>query len=673
VQINKAEKLPKTKEAIFIFVGFIIIVLSLYPYWIYGNFSSLGWYDEYYAIIPWYYNLAKLNDPSDFLYGYGGGAGGFQLTQTEYISGQEFFLNFSPLWIGLLIYRVLSLFLTFLGFYIFSKFIIKNNSYSSLLLSLFPLYISIEIYTTTFAGWGWHHAAIIWFVIITLVKFKNNFYDTILVTSFIIITVINTKILYLLPCLFFFYIFIRISFRSLLFFDKRAIIIFIILSICMLINSLPVFIGILEVKEYSARFTKVLMNHNQINYFDFFKGFFLRDHHRVIFYSYILITFLLLIYKKYSFIFKIIFFSFVLYPLLDFCSKIINLPLVSNYRWDILVGLSIFILSVSFIYLEKNKYDNVNNKIKILNFIISFSLLPLLFIAIMFSINRLTTTTIKNFNYNGGIGMINFYKNINELSYTKNKFRFISGDYETLPSIPTFYNLDTFDGQVHHFSIRRHYYTAYSMYKKPKERQHTHLHLFNNFPNDYNIKAFKRANIKFINYKKPINDPSLFFVSKYDGKTTDDQSVVNPLYVYNFKNVTPRIFIANKLFVSNNSYTDQKFYLELDKLDLQDVLIAKEDRKNDYKYKINKNIKIKEEKFYENKLIIKLKGTGDGFLVFNQVYTPNWTAKCGDKILDIVPVNGIMMGVSINIDECNEIIFQFNVIRNARSIFQFAK
>ncbi len=673
MQINKAEKLPKIKEAIFIFVGFIIIVLSLYPYWIHGNLSSLGWYDEYYAIIPWHYNLAKLNDPSGFLYGYAGGVGGFQLTQTEYISGQEFFLNFSPLWIGLLIYRVLSLFLTFLGFYIFSKFIIKNNSYSSLLLSLFPLYISIEIYTTTFAGWGWHYAAIIWFVVITLVKFKNNFYDTILVTSFIIIAAINTKILHLLPCLFFFYIFIRISFRSLLFFDKRAIIIFIILSICMLINSLPVFIGILEVKEYSARFTKVLMVHNQINYFYVFKEFFLRNHHRVIFYSYILIIFLLLIYKKYSFLFKIIFFSFVLYPLLDFFSGIINLPLVSNYRWNILVGLSIFILAVSFIHLEKKKYDNVNNKIKTLNFIIGSSLLPLLFIAIIFSINWLTTTTIKNFNYTGGFGMINDYKNINELSYTKNKFRFISGDYETLPSIPTFYNLDSFDGQVHHFSIRRHYYTAYAMYKKPKHRQHTHLHLFNNFPNEYNIKAFKRANIKFINYKKPINHSSLLLVSKYDGKIIDDRSVVNPLYVYNFKNVTPRIFMANKLFVSNNSYTDQKFYLELDKLDLQDVLIAKEDRKNEYKYLINKNIKIKEENFYENKLIVKLKGTGDGFLVFNQVYTPNWTAQCGDRTLDIIPVNGIMMGVPINIDECKEIIFKFNVIRSVRSIFEFVK
>jgi hypothetical protein len=191
----------------------------------------------------------------------------------------------------------------------------------------------------------------------------------------------------------------------------------------MLINSLPVFIGILDVKEYSARFTKVLMTHNQINYFYFFKEFFLRNHHRVIFYSYILIIFLLLIYKKYSFLFKIIFFSFVLYPLLDFFSGIINLPLVSNYRWNILVGLSIFILTVSFIYLEKNKYDNVNNKIKKLNFIIDFPLLPLVFIAIMFSINKLTTTTIKNFNYSGGFGMINHYKNINELSYTKNKFR----------------------------------------------------------------------------------------------------------------------------------------------------------------------------------------------------------------------------------------------------------
>jgi hypothetical protein len=141
----------------------------------------------------------------------------------------------------------------------------------------------------------------------------------------------------------------------------------------MLINSLPIFVGILEVKEYSVRIMKVL-TYNQINYFSLFKVFFLRDHHIVIFFSYILIIFLLLIYKKYSFFFKIIFFSFILYPLLDFFSNITNLPLVSSYRWDILVGLSSFILTISFMYLEKNKHSNANNKISIFHPIISFFL-----------------------------------------------------------------------------------------------------------------------------------------------------------------------------------------------------------------------------------------------------------------------------------------------------------
>jgi hypothetical protein len=205
--MNKIKQLFKIKEAIFIFVGFVVIILSLYPFWIYGNFSSQGWYDEYLGHIPWSYNLAKLNDPNGFLYGYAGGVGGFQIKVSQYISAQEFFLNFSPLWISLLIYRVLSLFLTFLGFYIFSKFIIKNNSYSSLLLSLLPLYISIDIYTTSFAGIGWHYAAIIWFVIIALVKFKNNFYDITFITSFIIITTINTNFFFFfLVCFFFIFL-----------------------------------------------------------------------------------------------------------------------------------------------------------------------------------------------------------------------------------------------------------------------------------------------------------------------------------------------------------------------------------------------------------------------------------------------------------------------------------
>jgi hypothetical protein len=59
--------------------------------------------------------------------------------------------------------------------------------------------------------------------------------------------------------------------------------------------------------------------------------------------------------------------------------------------------------------------------------------------------------------------------------------------------------------------------------------------------------------------------------------------------------------------------------------------------------------------------------------VFNQVYIPNWTAKCGDKIFDIIPVNAIMLVEPININECKKIIFNFNVIKNVRSMFEFAK
>ena len=174
-----------SKELIFIFftisLAFITIILSLYPYWIYGNFSAFGWYDEYYQQIPWWFNQAKLSNQNGFLYGYAGGLGGLVGKGSQYILGQQLFINFSPLWISLLFYRALSLFLTFLGFYIFSKFIIKNNNYSSLLLSLFPLYISIEIYTTTFAGVGWHYAAIIWFAVISSIKLKNYISDVIFV------------------------------------------------------------------------------------------------------------------------------------------------------------------------------------------------------------------------------------------------------------------------------------------------------------------------------------------------------------------------------------------------------------------------------------------------------------------------------------------------------------
>lgn len=664
----------KISDFVFIFIGIIIVILSLYPYWIYGSFSALGWYDEFNQQIPWWYNQSKLNNPNGFLYGYAGGLGGLVGKGSQYISGQQIVVNFSPLWISLLIYRILSLFLTFLGFYIFSRFIIKISSFKSLLLSLIPLYVSIEIYSTTLAGVGWQYAGVIWFAVISIMKFKNNIYDVIFITFYIFLTSANATPFFLLPSIFVFYIFLRISFDSKYFLDKRAFVIFIILAICMLINSLPNFITLFEVKNYSARLTKVLTNFNEVNNLNFFdyltikilssykllKINFLRNHHEVMFCSYFLIIFLLLIYKKYSFLIKIIFFPFILYPVLDIGAGILDLPVISTYRWDILVSMLSCFIAISFMYLDKNQYLDINQKIITRNKVINFTLSLFIVVSLVISINYLTKSTMYQLNYGGGLGIIKEYQGLNKFNYTKNKYRFISGDYETLPSLPTYYNLDTFDGAATHFPKRRNYYIAYAMFNKPKKYLHTHYHTFVNLPNNHNMKAFKRANIKFINYSKPLEKTNFILESKFIGKKIEKSSVVNPLYIYSLGKVTPRIFLAEKLATSQHSYTDQKFYLELNMLGLRDALVAEDDANDYYNTTFIKDLEIDKKVFSENRVIINFKNFGDGFLIFNQVYTHHWSAKCDDKNIDIIPVNGIMMGIILNKVKCKKIEFKYN-------------
>lgn len=655
--------------------GVVIVILSLYPYWIYGKFSSIGWYDEYFQHIPWWINKSKLNTSDGFLYGYAGGLGGLIGKPSQFISGTKIAVISQNIWMSLFLYKFLALILTFLGFYVFSKKIIKINSFQSFIISLFPLYASIEIYTTPLAGIGWHFSAIIWFAVITSIKFKNNKYSIASIVSYIFLTTTNTSIFFLLPCIFIFYIFLRTSFESNYFNDRKAFVIFVLLAISMTINSLPIFTTLIEIKDYSARLTKVLTNFHQLNdlellsylktkilsIYELFKLNFIRNHHEIMLYTYLVIIFLLLIYKQFSFLAKVIFFSFLLYPVLDIINGILEIPLIGAYRWNILLSLLSFILTVSLIYLEKNIFINKNSKTFLASKAINFALIFYIFSSIVFGIHYLSKSTIYQLNYGGGLGVISEYRELNKMEYTKNKYRFISGDSKTLPALPTFYNLDTFDGAATNFSIRRNYYIAYGMFEKAKNYLHTHHHTFTKFPNGYNLKAFKRANIKFVNFSAPQEENDLIFHSKYLGKVINKNSVLNPLYIYSLESVTPRIFSADKLITTKNSYTEKKFYAELNNLDFLDALASKEDAIEDYNIYFQNKLEIDEVIFSEKNVIVELRKLEDGFLVFNQVFTPKWSARCGDKNIKVIPVNGIMMGVLLKKrDLCKTVVFKYD-------------
>ena len=60
-------------------------------------------------------------------------------------------------------------------------------------------------------------------------------------------------------------------------------------------------------------------------------------------------------------------------------------------------------------------------------------------------------------------------------------------------------------------------------------------------------------------------------------------------------------------------------------------------------------------------MIVELRKLEDGFLVFNQVFTPKWSARCGDKNIKVIPVNGIMMGVLLKKrDLCKTVVFKYD-------------
>lgn len=164
-------------DAFFIGLFCACLILFLSPYWYYGSFSAIGWYDEFDAIIPWYYVTSAMPEPIGFLHGYAGGTGsamGF-FYANESIALYRGMTDLFGLWLGQLLFRFTALLLIFLGCYIFIR---KVFQLPGLLAFCTSAYVVLGGYHTL--GWtigglgGWDIAGVVFFCLCAVYPFTDN-------------------------------------------------------------------------------------------------------------------------------------------------------------------------------------------------------------------------------------------------------------------------------------------------------------------------------------------------------------------------------------------------------------------------------------------------------------------------------------------------------------------
>ena len=101
------------KDLFYSLLAAVFIVVALYPFWFFGEYSSLGWYDEVDAQIPWNYLITNIDKNTTFVHQWASGVGRTIGYGSEEVSIYRIFLNMFPLWVSNVVIKFLSLFTFF--------------------------------------------------------------------------------------------------------------------------------------------------------------------------------------------------------------------------------------------------------------------------------------------------------------------------------------------------------------------------------------------------------------------------------------------------------------------------------------------------------------------------------------------------------------------------------
>ena len=127
-----------TKVTLFLTsIGFFIF--TLLPFWIFGSFSVIGWYDEIDQVIPWYYQLSLALEGTSFVHTGSGGVGvahGF-FQGNEQVSFYRFLMSNFDMMTAHLIFRFFGLWTCFLGVWVLLRKQFKLNHFLAFSFALF--------------------------------------------------------------------------------------------------------------------------------------------------------------------------------------------------------------------------------------------------------------------------------------------------------------------------------------------------------------------------------------------------------------------------------------------------------------------------------------------------------------------------------------------------------
>ena len=665
-------------------IGGIIIFLSLYPFWFFSEYSALGWYDEINSRIPASFLNNNLSDNQTFIHEYASGVGTNLRYGGEKFSLYRLFVSIGPMWIANLTFKFLSLFTFFIGLYYLLLTTFSANKIFSFSAALFGLFTSYLPYGWTLNGHGWDLSITIFVALSIFGRFKSFETNVLLGFITVLIAPFVSGPIFLFPFIFFLLIFIFIGFKKELKIDKFNIVLLTFMTITAITlysyNWSYLYYVIIDSRDFSARvletlslnlihgnFIDSLIHYVRYNSLNFIKYHTIFSVSSLIF-AYIAIFVLSIVKKDVKVLIAITIIGCIFPIVFDSLVKALEVPVIQSYRWfDIFLYLLpiMSVISISYLLTTKFLVKTIVTPITICFLLLTFR-----------GIYVYTDYSIQGLNSKGGVKVSEIYSKLKTLTYKNDR---VVTDYSSI-DWPTalYYGLHTFDGSQTTYSHRRQYFLAYGVSNPPKETYHrnNHYFYFSHNNNLYNIHMLEMANVRYILTSKSKIAQDSSPILSMNGISYNDLKSINPLkplfiklygnirlandlFVFQLKNTWARVFTTNKITLSKHSFKQKEFYQDLKAVNKQEVLIAKDDVNNEIK-NIRSDYNLNIESFSLTGTGAKIKiNSGSGFIVFNQTYIPYWSGSCDGQKVNLIPVNGIMMGAYIP-RGCGEMIFEYS-------------
>lgn len=663
----------------------LIVLAAVYPYWIFGQYSMIGWYDEMSGTVPWYIALKNDGYQSSFLFGYSGGAGTAQayLEGTELFSLYSLLLKYFDFWIANLTYRLIGFAFSIIGVYLFLKRAYQTSPLLALAGALSAIFVNFIPYGWMAASVGWSIGVTAWISILIIESKSINVYYLCGIIFVSILGAVTTPPVFLPIFLLYFLACFPFVFPELIKnknFYYRVLLVFSLFSLIQLANwGSGIYTAVIQPQVYSARILeyanaaavgdtvfKVFVDtlKQQIEVFKLFIG---REPNQYLMSLYLLGFFSSIVTgRKIKFVILAGYLFFLPY-FVEVLAKVMHLRLLEFFQWNTLWEMQSLILStfiVGTLYFKpppKCDKQRIGNAKLVL--IIKYATACALFIISALSIFSLTKVTLLNLNAFGGAGIMTEYRLLTDFKNNGDYFRVISSNgFDS--SIPTYYGIYTYDGLLHNSPLRRNRFNGLLVHEPAQQSTNTGWQVFGKAPKNVNLQMLSVAGVSHIISKEPIDDKRLTLVGHQAGSTLlnlkvpsyywtlakSDINVLPSVYIYRINHdVWPLVVNAKTLVFSKHDSYSEEFHEDLKALKIGVAIVANDDAREKFSLTSNSKDITSKYSLVNGTLRIPSNGMGE-FKIINLVYTPYWKASCDGKPVTIYPVNGIMMGLPLPVD-----------------------